>query len=209
MTISTIRDLLPLYALDLLEADEAAQVTAAVAADPKLAAELATYRDAVHQLAAAPTPVEPSPDVVAQLLASAGGGRFERFVARIAEVFDLAAERTRELLGLTERATSWEGPVPGIGLIHFDGGPACATADCGFVRISPGGTFPWHTHRGDELSIVVAGTLRDHDGKLYRAGDELFRPAGSQHELTAEGREDVIFIARAFDGIELGPRPPS
>src|SRR5262249_28745036 len=144
------------------------------------------------------TPVAPSPQVQAQLMASVGAGRFERFADRIAKMFDLTLDRARELFGLTERASSWERPIPGVGLIHFDGGPACATADCGFIRISPGGTFPWHTHRGDELSVIVAGTLRDHEGKLYGPGDELFQPAGSQHEITAEGNEDVIFIARAF-----------
>ena len=58
-------------------------------------------------------------------------------------------------------------------------------------------------HRGEELSIVLAGTLRDLDGKLYRAGDELVYAQGSSHLLTVEGDEDVIFVARAFNGIEL------
>src|SRR5262249_10191622 len=130
-----IRELLPLHALDLLDADEAKSVERAVAADPVLAAELAAHRDAAHQLAAAPPPVAPSPDVYDQLVASIGGGRFERFAARCAKIFDVTVDRARELLGLVERAASWENPVPGVGLIHFDGGPACATADCGFIRI--------------------------------------------------------------------------
>lgn len=205
----TVRELLPLYALDLLDEAEATEVRAAIAADPSLAAELASYRDAAHELAAAVPPVAPSPEVEAQLFASIGGGRFERFAARVSQIFDVTVERARELLGLTERESAWETPVPRVGLIHFAGGPACATADCGFIRIRPGGTFPWHTHRGDELSVIVSGTLRDHDGRLFRPGDELFHAAGSQHDLTVEGDDEVIFVARAFDGIELGQRPPS
>jgi putative transcriptional regulator len=201
------KELLPLYALDLLDGDEAKTVERALAADPSLQQELATYRDAAHQLAAAGPALAPPPEVEQQLLASIGGGRFERFSARVGAIFDVTVERARELLGLTERTAAWELPIPRIGLIHFDGGAACATADCGFVRISPGGTFPWHTHRGEELSIVIAGTLVDVDGKTYGPGDELTHAKGSQHELTVSGDDDVIFVARAFDGIELGPRP--
>ena len=205
--MSDVRELLPLHALGLLDGDEARDVERAVAADPALAAELASYRDAAHQLVSLVPEAAPSPDVKTRLLASAGGGRFERFAARVAAIFDVTADRARELLGLVERPASWETPVPGIGLVHFGGGPACATADCGFVRIAPGCTFPWHTHRGEEVSIILAGTLRNHDGRLLRAGDELVQATGSQHDLTCVGDEDVIFVARANGGIEVSQRP--
>lgn len=193
-----VRELLPLYAIGALDADEARAVEAAVESDPALAADLDRYLDMVA--------VTPSPDVKAQLLASVGGGRFEKFADRMAKLFDVTVDRARELLGLVERGTSWEHPVPGISLIHFDGGPACATADCGFVRIAPGCTFPWHTHRGEEVNVILSGTVRDPDGKLLRAGDELVQPKDSQHDLTAEGDHEVIYVARAIDGIEV--RPP-
>jgi putative transcriptional regulator len=208
--MSDIRELLPLYALGALEDDEAAQVELALASDPGLARELDAYREAAHQLVAVAPQTAPSPDVKARLLASAGGGRFERFASRVAQLFDVTIDRARELLGLTERAASWENPMPGIGLVHFDGGPACAGADCGFIRLAPGCTFPWHTHRGEEVSVIIAGTLRDHEGRLLRPGDELVQVAGSQHELTAmgaHGDEEVIFVARAFGGIEVANRP--
>lgn len=197
---SDLRELLPLYALGVLDADEARAVERAVAADPALAAELAGYRDAASLIAA---PVAPPPDIKARLLASAGNGRFERFSARFAQLFDVTVDKARELLGLVERPASWENPLPGIGLVHFAGGPTCATADCGFIRIAPGCTFPWHTHRGEEVSIILTGTLRDHSGKLLRPGDELVQAEGSQHDLSAEGDEDVIFAARAFNGIDV------
>ena len=92
---------------------------------------------------------------------------------------------------------------PSSGPVHFAGGPACATADRGFIRIAPGCTFPWHTHRGEEVSIILAGTLRDHSGKLLAPGDELVQAQGSQHDISAEGDEDVIFAARAYNGIDV------
>lgn len=192
-----IRDLLPLYALGELSADEAAEVERALAADASLATELDRYLELVA--------VTPSADVKARLLASAGGGRFEKFADRIATLFDVTLDRARELLGLVERPASWEHPIPGVSLIHFEGGPACAAADCGFVRIARGCKFPWHTHRGEEVSVILSGALRDLDGRVLRAGDELVHPQGTQHELIAEADDDVIYVARAMNGIEVGP----
>jgi mannose-6-phosphate isomerase-like protein (cupin superfamily) len=195
--MSDVRELLPLYALGELSADEAAAVERAIEADANLAAELESYLDLVA--------VTPSPDIKTRLLASAGGGRFEKFAGRMASLLDVTIDRARELLGLVERPSSWETPVPGVELIHFDGGPAYAAADCGFVRIAPGCKFPWHTHRGEEVSVILSGAMRDHDGKLLRAGDELVHQPGTQHELTAEGDDPVIYVARAMNGIEVGP----
>lgn len=195
---SDIRELLPLYAVGALSPEEAADVERAVQSDPALAAELDSYLSLI-------VPVTPSADVAARLMASVGGGRFERFADRMAALFDVTVDRARELLGLVERAASWENPIPGISLIHFDGGPACAAADCGFVRIAPGCTFPWHTHRGEEVNVILSGTVRDSDGKILRAGDELVQSPNTQHDLAA-GDEEVIYVARAMNGIEVGPR---
>jgi putative transcriptional regulator len=192
-----IRELLPLYALGELSGDEAAAVERAVDADPKLAAEL----DGYLELGA----IAPAPDLKARLIASAGGGRFEKFADRMAKLLDVTIDRARELLGLIERPSSWENPVPGVSLIHFDGGPAYAAADCGFVRIAPGCKFPWHTHRGEEVSVILSGAMRDVDGRVLRAGDELIHQQGTQHELAADGDEPVIYVARAMNGIEVGP----
>jgi putative transcriptional regulator len=202
--MSDVKELIPLHALGMLEPDEAAEVERAVAADPRLAAELAGYRDAASLIAVL---VTPPPDIKARLLASAGGGPFERFSARFAQLFDVTVEKARELLGLAERPASWETPVPGVGLVHFAGGPACATADCGLIRIEPGCTFPWHTHRGEEISLMLAGTCRDSSGRLLQPGDELVQAAGTQHDIRAEGDGPVIFAARAFDGIDVRQQP--
>lgn len=199
--IVDVRDLLPLYALGVLDADEARAVERAVAGDPALAVELAAFQQAAEQLV---VPVAPSAEVKTRLLASVGGGRFEVFSSRMGAMFDVSVERARELLGLIERTASWETAMPGIALVHFDGGPACASADCGFIRIAPGKTFPLHTHRGEELSLILAGKVRERStGRLLGVGDELVMAVGSAHDLTVEGDEDGIFAARAFDGIEI------
>jgi hypothetical protein len=193
--MTDIRELIPLYALGALEADDADAVERALEADPALAAELDSY------LALTPA-VVPAADVKARLLASAGGGRFGAFSGRLTMLLDVTVDRACELLGLIERKASWENPVPGVHLIHFDGGPAYAAADCGFVRIEPGCTFPWHMHRGEEVSVLLHGTLRDNAGKVWQAGDEIVQHQGSEHDLTA-GDDGAVYVARAMDGIEI------
>jgi putative transcriptional regulator len=194
-----VRELLPLYALGILEPDEAVQVERAIAKDPRLAAELAMFQDAAVELVA---PSEPPPDIKARLLASVGGGRFERFAARIAQIYDVTVDKARELLGLIERNASWQDRAPGIGLVHFDGGAAYAAADCGFVRIAPGMIFPWHTHVGEELSVILTGVLQDNSGRFLHPGDELLQAPGSEHCIKAEA-DEVIFATRAMDGITI------
>jgi hypothetical protein len=193
--MTDIRELIPLYALGALDDLEAAAVERAVQADPALAAELDSY------LALVP-PVTPSPAVMARLLASVGGGRHESFASRMSSLFDVTVDRAREILALIERPASWETPVPGVHLVHFAGGPACATADCGFVRLDPGCTFPWHKHLGEEVVVVLEGTLTDHQGITWKAGEEITHDLATEHQITA-GPEGAMYVARAMNGIEV------
>lgn len=199
--MTDVRELLPLYALGILESDEANVVERAIANDPQLASELAGYQASAEMLV---VPVTPSADVKARLMSSVGGGRLEKFSQRMGSLFDVTVDKAREFLGLIERPTSWHPEAGGISLVHFDGGPAFAAADCGFVRLEPGAVFPPHKHMGEEASVVLQGHVRDSaSGRLLGPGDELLQPQGSEHHLTCEGNEPCIFAARAMNGIEV------
>ncbi len=195
-----VRDLLPLYALGILEPGEEKLVERAVAGDPELATELASYQRAAEQLVA---PIPPPASALARLLVSAGQSKWDRFAARFGAIFDVSIDKARELLGLIERPASWESPLPGVGLVHFEGGLAAAGADCGFIRIAPGCRFPLHTHNGDEHSIVLAGQMRENGNRLLSPGDELVVAEGSEHDIVNEGTEDALFAARAMKGIAV------
>jgi putative transcriptional regulator len=196
-----IRELLPLYALGILEPDERRSVARAIATDPALAEELLAYQDSANQLV---VPIEPPPAVKARLLASVGGGRLDRFAQRLGALFDVTVDRARELLGLIERPPSWEAQAPGITLVHFDGGPAYAAADCGFVRLAPGAIFPFHKHLGDELCVVIEGAVYDPtNDRLIDTGDDYVQPDGTEHALINKGSVDCIFAARVMHGIEV------
>ena len=197
--------LFALYALGVLDDDEARRVEDAVAKDPVLAAELAQLQ-AIAETMVAPAP--PPAHIAARLTASIGAGRFAAQAARMASLFDVGVDRAHEILGLIERPASWKVPFPGYGLalVDFDGGPACKTADCGFIRLTPKTTFPPHTHRGEEAVLVISGQLRDvTTGRLYGPGDEIVQAGGSaNHTVVCEGDADCIYAARAEGGIEIG-----
>jgi len=203
--IGDVRELLPLYALGLLESEEAGVVERAIAGDQTLAAELAAYQRTADALGATIEPVVPSPAVAQRLMASIGGGRFEAFSTRMAKLFDVTLDRARELLGLIERPASWIPQLPGLSLVHFEGGPAAATADCGFIRLAPGAMFPPHTHLGEEIVTVLRGQIRDVvNGRLVVTGDDYVQSQGTNHHLICIGDEDCIYASRATDGIAIG-----
>jgi putative transcriptional regulator len=202
---ANVRELLPLYALGILEADEAAMVERAVAQDAALATELLSYQQTADAIGVAIEPVAPSPDVRLRLFASIGGGRFEAFSGRMAKLFDVTVERARELLGLIERPASWIPQIPGISLVHFDGGPAAAAADCGFVRLTPGAVFPPHTHLGEEAVTILSGRIHDvTNDRMIGPGDDYVQLEGSNHYLVCVGDEDCVFASRAMNGIAVG-----
>lgn len=208
--MSDIRELLPLYVLGALDEAEMNQVMLAVAADPQLADELAALEDAALALIA---PVTPSFDVHARLLSSIGAGSFERFAAQMARLYDVTVDRSRELLGLIDRTASWETALPGVHLVHFDGGPAYGAADCGFVKLDPGTAFPQHKHLGEEVSLILAGHVRDRTtGRVYGPGDEIVEGQDVEHDVVCEGDEACIYAARALNGISIAgapARPPA
>ncbi len=208
--MSDVRDLLPLYVLGALDEAETQQVLQAVSADPQLADELAALEDAALALIA---PVTPSAEIHARLLSSIGAGAYEQYAAAMARLFDVPVDRSRELLGLIDRTSSWETALPGVHLVHFDGGPAYASADCGFVKLDPGTAFPQHKHLGEEVSLILAGRVRDRTtGRIYGPGDEIVEPQDVEHDVVCEGDVACIYAARALNGISIAgapARPPN
>jgi anti-sigma factor ChrR (cupin superfamily) len=208
MTVD-VRELLPLYAVGLCEPDERAAVEAALARDPVLAAELAELDDAAALIGGAAPSVAPSAHVKARLMTAVGGGRFEKLATRFGAIFDTVVERTRELLAMAENPSSWiPSGMPGIQAIHFAGGPAVAGADTGFLYLQPGAQFAWHRHIGDELTLVLSGRIRDHDGTLYVAGDEVPFAGGTEHDFVCEGDEPALLAVRVY-GVQYGLIKPT
>lgn len=160
--------------------------------------------DPLTALSLALPPVAPATDLRARLLATAARPehRWAPFTARLARMIDVAHERARELLAAIVRADVWHRVVPGVELLHLQGGPAVAGADVGFVRVAPGEAFPEHRHLGVERVLILQGGYVDNLGQTARAGDFVELPPGSSHGFVALPGADLIYAVVA-DGLEF------
>lgn len=149
----------------------------------------------------------PRPELRDRVLAAATpGGRYEGLVSRLATFLDLAPARVRELVGLVPRAdlAPWvDDRVARVRLLHFEGGPRVASADCGIVRVAPGATYPRHHHRGDEWALVLEGSAKEDSGRVWGPGDLVHNPAGSAHSFRALGPGPFVFAAELHEGLEF------
>ncbi|HUQ02307.1 MAG TPA: cupin domain-containing protein [Kofleriaceae bacterium] len=203
-----ILELLPLYAMGALDANESAEVERALAANPGLTSELDRWRDAIAAFGAAAPAVAPAAGVRERLLASidAGGSRFERFVAQLAELFAVTADGARAMLATVDDAAAWRPLMPGIDCIRVSGSNNPAQAQCAFVRVAAGTTFPWHHHAGEERSLVLHGGAHMADGRDLGPGDLLVVDESVEHDFVIEGDEACIFAVRS-GGMLFGPKP--
>lgn len=204
-----VEDLLIEYALGTLDGGERSRVDDALQRSAELRAELQAIEETFTGIALGLPPVPPSESARSRLLAAVEADRFGPFVARLAELFDLARDRMRAVLQQIDQAASWEaGPVPGLELIHFQGGPSVAGADTGFVRLPAGFTFPYHRHKGNERVFVLEGEFTDLvTNEVHRPGELVFRGAGSEHAFVVGKDRDLIFAVVLEVGFEIIPPP--
>ncbi|MCK6547409.1 cupin domain-containing protein [Myxococcota bacterium] len=200
-------ELLPDYVLGNLSGDELRDVEAALASSAELRAEAAAMAEDFAVLADGLTPVAPSPNVRERLFASvAGEHRYFAFGAALSKYFDLARARVEELIrAIDDAATEWtDGPLPGIRLMHFPGGPATAGADTGFVWFPANLPFPWHRHLGREVNFVMQGSVIDYGGRVYGPGEAIIKEPGTEHEFTI-GPEPTLLAVVIHEGFEICP----
>jgi len=70
------------------------------------------------------------------------------------------------------------------------------------VEIAPGGASGWHTHPGDEASLVAEGestlTLAGQPPHKYKAGEGFVIPAGTVHNAKNEGAAPAKLVGMYF-----------
>jgi putative transcriptional regulator len=176
-----------------------------------LDADDAAATDAIVSALADATPVEVPGTAVrdrlmAELDAGALPGRFDRFAAPLAAMFDVTVEKARMFLGWIDQPARWQASAyERVELVHLPPGPSFAAADCGIVRMPAGYHFPWHGHHGEEMTLVLQGASRDSTGRVLEAGDAMVLPQGAEHDYTAGDGEELIFAVRFYGiyGVEL------
>lgn len=200
-----VEELLVEYALGTIDENDRKRVEEELSQSRDLQRELQIIEESLAEIALDLPPIAPSPGARAKLLAAIDGDPFAPFVDRVAEMFDLGMQRMREIFTWIDNATKWEsGPLEGVQLMHFEGGPRLAGVDTGLVRMAAGLHFPPHRHDGEERSMILRGTYYDEvDGKTYGPGDMVVMPAGSEHSFVVGKEEDLLFALALKNGIQF------
>jgi anti-sigma factor ChrR (cupin superfamily) len=63
------------------------------------------------------------------------------------------------------------------------------------LKLEPGAYIPFHKHPEIEQSLVLEGSVQDHDG-VATAGDYVWRKAGSLHDNTSPGGAVLFAVYR-------------
>ncbi|MGE0327103.1 MAG: cupin domain-containing protein [Polyangiaceae bacterium] len=196
-----MKELLPDWAIEALESDDALDEAARGDALAAVSNSLAALSNLL------PTET-PSAERRARLFATLESDqRYAPFTSRLARLFDLNEAAIDALLPRTV-GPDWEAfPIPGVELLHLDGGPATSGADVGLVRLAPGASFPLHRHLGHETALILEGGYTDSGGRDYHAGDVAEMSVDTEHEFTA-GPDGCVFAVVVFgveiNGVRLG-----
>jgi hypothetical protein len=192
------------YVLGTLPEPRRHELSALIDGSAELRHEVQAVREALGALPPGGPPVRPRADARAALLRALDDGeRFSPFLDDLARHFDLAKTRVRELFDWIDDARRWEpGPIMGISVMHFAGGPQAIAPDAGFVRFPKGFRFPMHRHIGHEVNYVLQGAVRDGDGMLYLPGEALIMAPHTTHTFSIpEDAATLIAVVQA--GFEL------
>ncbi len=138
-------------------------------------------------------PVELQPEALARVLAllDTEDGQPEPSVVKVTVPIDtdipapLAAYLKKPL-----DALDWRTLVPGVRQLDLHlGGPGATR----LLRIAPGLSVPHHTHRGNELTLILRGSYSDELGR-FKAGDVADLDEQVCHQPISDSGEDCICL---------------
>ena len=99
----------------------------------------------------------------------------------------------RDRLGRDLDQVRWRGLFPGV---RYVGIPGLREGAATLMKISAGRRLPQHTHRGTEMTLVLAGGFSDLSGH-YGRGDLLIADPGIDHQPVADADGDCICLVVA------------
>jgi putative transcriptional regulator len=194
--------LIPEYVLGTLPEDQADEIDAIVGASPELQRRVSDIQEGLAGSIAALPQLAPSSATRSRLLeALAGPDRFRPFFDVLTRLVDLPVDGLRAILARIDEAGGWEaGPLPTVQVVHFKGGPRVQALDTGLLRMAAGTRFPHHRHLGDEITVVLEGTLRD-GARVYGPGQVIEWRVGTEHDYAAGPGRDLVTLV-VHSGIE-------
>ena len=104
-------------------------------------------------------------------------------------------EPLREAALCALRDHKWQNLTQGIRRLKLDAG---SEAEVELYRIEPGRSVPRHSHKGNELTLVVSGGFSDESGQ-YGPGDLSIKGPADTHQPTGD-EDGVCFALAVRDG---------
>jgi putative transcriptional regulator len=204
--IEHVDELLTDFILGKLAEDERKRVEAHLATCARCASEALATQEAIAIFAWATPPVKPSPEARMRLLQATRPVqplKPMQLVDQLAQFFDVSVATARSILHKASNPAAWvASPLPGMHLLHVLGGKRLAGADAGLVRLAGGMSFPWHTHLGEEQTLILEGGVTLNDGHVQRVGEILVMDGGSRHAYTVH-EEGCTFALTLHGGVDI------
>jgi quercetin dioxygenase-like cupin family protein len=193
-------DLVPLYALGVLDDTEQAWVEQQMLDYPELATELAAYEMAVTAMAYGIETLPPSGQ-----METIKGKLFDRLGLDLAAVEPVPEPVLREPMSnfvpfLTTRSADLQWTSPGIpkveiAILHTD---PITRERVGLLRAQPGMQYPPHRHGGTEEIYMLSGDLVL-EGETYYTGDYIRSAPGSKHGPAYSAAGCMFFFRSSMD----------
>jgi putative transcriptional regulator len=98
-----------------------------------------------------------------------------------------------------ESRRGWKGVAPGLRRLQLDFGGA---AEAEIIRIDPGVAIPWHTHKGQELTLCLVGGFSDARGS-YGPGDVSIADSSVRHQPRADSDGPCFVLAVTDAGLRF------
>ncbi len=96
------------------------------------------------------------------------------------------------LQNLTIKDRYWV--APGVWLAPVDLAGQPKSAKTYLMHVKAGMAMPEHTHRGMEMTVMLAGRYRDHKGSYVRGDMSICDDSDDRHSPAMEGDEDCLCL---------------
>jgi putative transcriptional regulator len=98
-----------------------------------------------------------------------------------------------------EASRGWSFGGPGIKRLPLN---TAGPAKIEIIRIDAGTKVPWHSHRGQELTLCIAGEFSDHNG-VYGPGDFSVYDGATRHQPAAMRHAPAFALAVTDAGLKF------
>jgi len=141
----------------------------------------------------AEAPAAMSADALDRAFAAIEEGGARKPAPEYSELITLPRNLVDAILA-AEGETGWTGAGPGVRKLKLNlGGEARAEV----IRIDPGVAIPWHTHKGQEVTLGLLGGYSDGRGS-YGPGDVVLADPTVRHQPIADD-DGVCFVLAITD----------